>query len=40
MIFYGVNNDIYGNEFDNLVTEFSDMDASVIATIQIILGNE
>lgn len=27
MIFYGVNNDIYGNEFDNLVTEFSDMDA-------------
>ena len=26
MIFYGVNNDIYGNEFDNLVTEFSDMD--------------
>lgn len=27
MIFYGVNNDIYGNEFDHLVTEFSDMDA-------------
>ena len=27
MIFYGVNNDIYGNEFDNLVPEFSDMDA-------------
>lgn len=27
MIFYGVNNEIYGNEFDNLVTEFSDMDA-------------
>lgn len=27
IIFYGVNNDIYGNEFDNLVTEFSDMDA-------------
>lgn len=27
LIFYGVNNDIYGNEFDNLVTEFSDMDA-------------
>lgn len=27
MMFYGVNNDIYGNEFDNLVTEFSDMDA-------------
>ncbi len=27
MIFYGVNNKIYGNEFDNLVTEFSDMDA-------------
>lgn len=27
MIFYGVNNDIYGNEFDNLVTEFSNMDA-------------
>ena len=27
MIFYGVNNDIYGNEFDNLVTEFSDRDA-------------
>lgn len=26
-IFYGVNNKIYGNEFDNLVTEFSDMDA-------------
>lgn len=25
MIFYGVNNDIYGNEFDHLVTEFSDM---------------
>ncbi len=27
MIFYGVNNDIYGNEFNDLVTEFSDMDA-------------
>lgn len=27
MIFYGVNNEIYGNEFNNLVTEFSDMDA-------------
>lgn len=27
MIFYGVNNDIYGNESDHLVTEFSDMDA-------------
>lgn len=27
MIFYGVNNDIYGNEFDHLVTKFSDMDA-------------
>jgi hypothetical protein len=27
MIFYGVNNSIYGNEFNNLVTEFNDMDA-------------
>lgn len=27
MIFYGVNNEIYGNEFNNLVMEFSDMDA-------------
>lgn len=27
MIFYGVNNNIYGNEFNNLVTEFCDMDA-------------
>ncbi len=27
LIFYGVNNDIYGNEFNDLVTEFSDMDA-------------
>lgn len=27
LIFYGVNNDIYGNEFNCLVTEFSDMDA-------------
>lgn len=27
MIFYGVNNSIYGNEFDHLVTEFNDMDA-------------
>lgn len=27
MIFYGPNHNIYGNEFDNLVTEFSDMDA-------------
>jgi len=27
MIFYGVNNEIYGNEFNNLVTEFNDMDA-------------
>lgn len=26
MIFYGVNNDIYGNEFNDIVTEFSDMD--------------
>ena len=26
MIFYGVNNDIYGNEFDHLV-KISDMDA-------------
>ncbi len=30
MIFYGVNNDIYGNEFNDLVTEFSDMDAVYI----------
>ena len=27
IIFYGTDNDIYGNELDNLVTEFSDMDA-------------
>ena len=27
IIFYGVNNKIYGNEIDNVVTEFSDMDA-------------
>lgn len=27
IIFYGADNDIYGNELDNLVTEFSDMDA-------------
>lgn len=27
IIFYGVNNEIYGNELDHLVTEFSDMDA-------------
>lgn len=30
MIMYGVNNDIYGNEFNDLVTEFSDMDAIYI----------
>lgn len=26
MIFYGANNNIYGNEFNDIVTEFSDMD--------------
>ena len=38
MIFYGVNNDIYGNELDNLVTEFQRYGRSVLQQFKLSLG--